>query len=82
MSFMTYDKGNFQNQKPAKLGTLSQQREGGLSFMTQMSQPLFQFSDKMSNYSKWPETLKKSNNMIMTPAPSVFGRDTPKTKKN
>ena len=51
--------------KTAKLGTLSRKREGGLSFMTQMSQPLFRFSDKTSNCSKWPETW--NNNIIMPP---------------
>ena len=57
--FYFVTKGSFQNQKTVKLGTLTQQRGGGLSFMTQMSQPLFRFSDKTSNCSKWPETCKK-----------------------
>ena len=31
---VSFVKGSFQNQKLAKLGTLSQQREGGHSFLT------------------------------------------------
>ena len=55
-------KGSFQNQIPAKLGTLSQRREGGLGFMTQMSQPLFRYFDK----------VKQSENIELS-VPSLGG---------